>query len=163
MEYAPNDKTKQKEHYSGKKKRHTLKNTLVTESKRRRILALGATVPGSVHDKTDLSATGFVEHMPGTVPIDADLGYTGLEHDYERVYLPKKKPPKGELTEKEKAWNTRLARRRISIEHRIGHVKRYNSTSDVYRNRRDGVDDQLMLICCGLSNYYHRTISRSRA
>lgn len=46
----PKDKEKQKSHYSGKKKRHTVKNNLVRD-RQGRILCLSKTVEGKKHDK----------------------------------------------------------------------------------------------------------------
>lgn len=49
----PKDPELRRKHYSGKKKRHTLKNTLIVEPQRKKILILTPTVPGSVNDKKD--------------------------------------------------------------------------------------------------------------
>lgn len=43
----PGTHARQREYYSGKKKRHTVKNTVVTDAKGRRIVYLGATARGS--------------------------------------------------------------------------------------------------------------------
>ena len=45
------DKKKQKERYSGKKKRHAVKNTIVSDGKTNEIVFLGDTKSGKVHDK----------------------------------------------------------------------------------------------------------------
>ena len=47
----PKDKQKQKENYSGKKKRHTIKNTILTNKKDKKIVYLGPTTEGKKHDK----------------------------------------------------------------------------------------------------------------
>lgn len=154
----PTDTKKQKSHYSGKKKRHTMKNTMVVDPKGKRILIAGPTVPGTRHDKTD--AEGIVEHIPDSVAIDVDLGYKGMEHEFTGIHMPQKKPRNRELTEEQKESNREFSRGRVAVEHRIGHVKRYNCVRDIYRNRREGTEDRMMVICCGLSNYYQRTYSR---
>jgi hypothetical protein len=157
----PKDNIKQKSHYSGKKKRHTLKNTIVAEAKPRRVLVLGKTVPGPTNDKKD--AYDIVKNIPESVPIDVDLAYKGLENEYEEIHLPQKKPRKAELTDEQKHSNREFSRRRVIVEHCIGHVKRYRCVSDIYRNRKDNCDDTMMLVCCGLSNYYQRTRLSARA
>lgn len=157
----PKDPKKQKSHYSGKKKRHTLKNTLAVDPKKKRILIAGATVAGPTNDKKD--SRSIVENIPDHIPIDVDLAYKGFENEFEAIHLPQKKPRNGALSDKQKEANRKFSRRRVAVEHRIGHVKRYRCVSDVYRNRRKNVEDQMMLICCGLSNYYQRTRSRARA
>lgn len=50
--------------YSGKKKRHTKKNIVITS--RTRILALSSTDPGSVHDLTVLRKAEFLEGVDDT-------------------------------------------------------------------------------------------------
>jgi hypothetical protein len=157
----PKDSGKQSRYYSGKKKRHTLKNTLVVEPRRKKILILTPTIPGSVHDKKDLDDNDIVPHVPEDIPIEVDLGYKGLENEYEGILIPHKKPRKSELTEKQKRQNRKIASSRIRGEHTIGLCKRYRCISDVYRNRREGFDDAVMLTCCGLTNFYQRTKKRA--
>jgi beta-lactamase class A len=45
------DDEEQKEHYSGKKKRHTSKHVTITHPKTQRILAASEEAPGTKHDK----------------------------------------------------------------------------------------------------------------
>ena len=47
----PKDYERQKQHYSGKKKRHTVKNIIITDKTTKKIKGLGATVEGKKHDK----------------------------------------------------------------------------------------------------------------
>lgn len=152
----PKDKERQRSEYSGKKKRHTMKNTLAVNPGTQRILVLLPTVRGATSDKRDLEESGLVEVIPKDVPIDLDLGYKGLEHAYDGLRLPQKKPRGGELTAEQKDANREHARRRVIVEHCIGHAKRYRSISDIYRNRRPGFNDSVMLTCCGLSNFARR-------
>lgn len=159
----PKAKERQKTQYSGKKKRHTVKNTLVVNARSKRVLILTKTVGGSTHDKTDLDRNGIVENIPPKIPIDVDLGYKGLEHAYEGINIPKRKPRTSELSDDDKAFNRKLASRRVVVEHEIGHVKRYNCVSHIYRNRRPQFEDRLMLVCCGLSNLARRVRPFGRA
>lgn len=152
---------KQRQHYSGKKKRHTLKNTLAIEPRSKKILILCPTVPGAVHDKKDLDDNRFVQHIPEEIPIEVDLGYKGLENEYEGITIPHKKPRKGELTKSQRRRNQKIASSRIRGEHAIGLCKRYRAISDVYRNRRIGFEDKLMATTCGLVNFYQRTRKRA--
>ena len=84
-----------------------------------------------------------------------DLGFTGFEKDYPDtiVIMPKKKPKGEELTADAKAWNRIVSGFRVLVEHAIGGVKRFRITADKFRNRKDGFDDRVMLISCGLWNY----------
>jgi hypothetical protein len=138
-----------------------VKNTILTDSKGKHVLILGKTVAGPTNDKKD--AEGIVRNIPGKIPIDGDLGYKGLENEFDKIHVPQKKPRNGTLTEEQKEANRKFSRRRVLVEHCIGRVKRYGCVSDIYRNRRENVDDKMMLVCCGLTNYYQRTRPRSRA
>ena len=64
----------------------------------------------------------------------------------------KKGEPKDELTPAQKEFNTRLSKRRISIEHSNAGIKRSHSVSDILRNTRQGMSDQLMMVAMGLHN-----------
>lgn len=157
----PKNKEQQRLCYSGKKKRHTLKNTLVVEPRRKKVLILTPTRPGAVHDKKDLDDNDIVPNIPDQIPIEVDLGYKGLDKDYGGIIIPHKKTRNGELTKTQKRQNRKIASSRIRAEHVIGLCKRYRCLSDVYRNRRQGFDDAIMLTCCGLTNFYQRTRTRA--
>jgi hypothetical protein len=47
----PRDKARQRELYSGKLKRHTVKNVVITERRTRKIKALSRTRPGKISDE----------------------------------------------------------------------------------------------------------------
>jgi len=157
----PKDPEKQRQHYSGKKKRHTLKNTLVIEPRKKKILILTPTVPGSIHDKKDLDENEIVPNIPENIILEVDLGYKGLENEYEGIIIPHKKPKKEDLTKVQKRQNRKIASSRIRAEHAIGLCKRYGCLSGVYRNRREAFEDAIMLTCCGLVNFYQRTRKRA--
>ena len=131
----PKNSEQQRLHYSGKKKRHTLKNTLVADPKRKKVLILTPTTHGSVHDKRDLDDNDIVPNLPDHIPIELDLGYNGIQHEYTGIIIPHKKPRNGELTQKQKKHNRKIASSRIRGEHVIGLCKRYRCISDTYRNR----------------------------
>jgi hypothetical protein len=99
----------QRAYYSGKKKRHTLKTQVVVVSRRKRpgpgrkprrarIAAVSATFAGKVHDKKVFDRTRVV--CPPGAKRTGDTGYvgTGLE-------TPRKRPPKGTLSARQKAGN----------------------------------------------------------
>jgi hypothetical protein len=147
----PRDNERQRKVYSGKKKRHTLKNTVITSASDKRVIILGATRDGSIHDKR-LADEDRVE-FPQNSTLLGDSGYQGYSPDNANVLLPIKKPRKRELTDQEKAYNRNLSSIRVGVEHAIGGVKSYRIAHDVYRNRKVGYEDRSMLVCCGLYNY----------
>lgn len=154
----PKDSARQKENYSGKKKRHTRKNIVVNDENKR-ILILSETSEGKKHDFEIYKEEGIGDGLPEEIDCFVDLGFQGIRSVSPNlnIYIPKKKPRGGELSVEEKQSNRQISRRRIRSEHAIGGVKRYGSVSEVYRNRRKGLDDAVMLVACGLWNYYLRT------
>jgi hypothetical protein len=149
----PQDPDKQEAHYSGKKKRHTRKH--ITGSTRdKRVILLTKAKPGRIHDKRQLDEEQLVENIPDAVAIEGDLGFQGLEKEYDNVHLPHKKPRGKELTPQQKTENRIFSGQRVKCEHAHAGIKRYNSTTAVYRNRVTDFDDRLMLVATGLWNFY---------
>ena len=149
----PKNEEKQRENYSGKKKRHTRKN-IVASDKEKKISVLTTTKTGKTHDKKIQEEEDFILGIPEKIEVLADSGFQGLQKQYENIRLPKKKPRGGELTKEEKEKNKELAKERVVVENAIGGVKRYNAVSHIYRNRIIDFDDKLMLTACGLWNFY---------
>jgi len=149
----PQDKERQRRTYSGKKKRNTRKQIGACDQNKR-ILVLAPTHDGKFHDKCLLDCAILVEHIPDDIPIQGDLGFKGLEEEYENIHLPHKKPRGGKLTDEQKAENKAFNGERVVIEHAFSGIKRYNAAADIYRNRKSDFDDHLMLTSAGLWNSY---------
>ena len=92
----PKDKEEQKQNYSGKKKRHTSKN-LAAVAKNKRILVLSPSTKGKNHDKKIHDQEDIIGGIPDEIPVLADLGFQGVQKQYENIHLPHKKPKGGEL------------------------------------------------------------------
>jgi hypothetical protein len=146
----PQDRQRQKDDYSGKKKRHTKKNIVVTDKATGQVLGLGQTQPGSTHDTKCVDAEGYT--YPQGSKLYKDTGFQGYEPDGVQTYQPKKKPRGGSLTEAEKLVNQQISRQRISVEHSLGGVKVFRIVHDVFRNVKEGLVDTVMEIACGLFN-----------
>jgi len=146
----PKDKQRQREFYSGKKKRHTVKNVTIGDRRTRKIKALSRTRPGKTNDKRVADEEDY--HFPARSKLWKDTGFQGYEPPKVRTYQPKKKPPKGELTPEEKASNQAISRKRVRIEHSIGGAKVFHIAHDVFRNRRDEYVDLSFETACGLHN-----------
>lgn len=69
----PKDKTEQAKHYSGKKKRHTLKNNVLTDKRTGKIKVLRATCEGKKHDKKLADEQGW--RFPPGSKLWQDLGF----------------------------------------------------------------------------------------
>jgi hypothetical protein len=149
----PKDAERQKEHYSGKKKRHTRKH-MTGSNRKKRIILLSKARPGKVHDKKQLEEEKWIENIPDEVAIEGDLGFQGLQNEFVNVHLPHKKPRGKELTDEQKQENREFSSQRVKCEHAHAGMKRYNSVTAVYRNRVPDFDDHLMLNAAGLWNLY---------
>jgi len=146
----PKDKEAQKTYYSGKKKRHTVKNNVVV-NEQGRIALLTSTCEGKKHDKKVSDEAGFT--LPEESILCQDTGFQGFALEGVTILQPEKKPRGGELTPEEKEYNRRVSRLRIRVEHAIGGIKRYRIVKDQLRNWKQGFRDQVMETCCGLHNF----------
>lgn len=149
----PQNKERQRRTYSGKKKRNTRKQIGACDQDKR-ILLLSPTHDGKFHDKCLLDCTLLIEHIPDDIPIQGDLGFKGLEEEYENIHLPHKKPRGGQLTDEQKEENKAFSSERVVIEHAFSGIKRYKAVADIYRNRKKDFDDHLMVTSAGLWNFY---------
>lgn len=147
----PKDPQRQQEFYSGRKKRHTVKNIVVTDRESGRILGLGQTQPGRMHDKAAAEAEEY--RFPPGSHLWEDTGFQGYDPEGVTVHRPRKKPPKGELTSEEKEQNRAMARERIGVEHSIGGVKVFRIVREPFRNHRSSFEDVVMETACGLHNW----------
>jgi hypothetical protein len=133
---------RQRRCYSGKKRRHTLKNQVVVVRKRKRagrrkagqrerrrlrVAAVSPTSPGRTHDKKVYDRTRVV--VPGGAAGYGDTGYQGTG-----LRTPVKRKPGGTLTGRQRRGNRRLSRKRIAAEHGIGKMKIWRIAGERYRN-----------------------------
>ena len=153
----PKNPHDQKQDYSGKKKAHRKKNLLLAGGKK--VVYLGPTSPGSVHDKklADESALTYPE---GALVI-GDSAFQGYQPAGVTTWTPKKKPRKRELFDSEKARNRFLSGVRVGVEHVICGVKRCRIVLDTFRCWRKSLVDEVMLAASGLHNL--RVITRQNA
>ncbi len=149
----PKDAEKQKEHYSGKKKRHTRKH-ITGSTRTKRVILLSEARAGKIHDKRQLDEADLVSNIPDLVRIEGDLGFQGLQNEFVNIHLPHKKPKGKELSEQQKQENKEFSSQRVVCEHAHAGIKRYNAVSAIYRNRVPDFDDRLMLTAAGLWNFY---------
>ncbi len=146
----PQDPDRQRQNYSGKKKRHTVKNNVITDKRTKKIKGLSPTCEGKKNDKKLADEQDLT--FPSGSKLWQDTGFQGYAPDNARIFQPKKKPPGRELTPEEKAQNAAISSDRIGVEHSIGGVKVFRITHDVFRNFKQGFDDLVMVIACGLHN-----------
>jgi hypothetical protein len=139
----PKSKLKRKTHYSGKKKKHTVK-TQITVNKDGLIVHMTRHAKGSTHDYAL-----FKRHhpsLPENVTLGLDLGYDGVQNDYPQlqsmVPFKRRSPGRGkrgvrakELSADQKTFNKMLSKDRVVAEHTISRVKKFRIWADEFRNR----------------------------
>lgn len=157
----PQDPEKRKSDYSGKKKRHTLKQ-IITATSKGIILDQSPSVGGRCHDfrafkahVADGAAGAAMLEQLGALRVVAttDSGFTGID----KLSLPiptrlvQRARRNHPLTPEQKVLNRVRSRERIQVEHTIGRRKKYRIASGVYRNA-DADYDGAMNVVGGLVN-----------
>ena len=108
----------------------------------------------ALHDKRFHDEDDIAGSVPDAIPIEVDLGFQGLQKQYDNIHLPHKKPRGGELSDTQKPENRSLSQSRVLCENAFAGVKRYSAVSQSYRNWIEAFDDHLMLTATGLWNFY---------
>lgn len=129
---------RQKPFYSGKRKRHTVKNQIVCRPDGR-IGAVSATVPGSTHDLTMLRGDGLLDRLDRDEGAMGDKAYVGAQED--RPDLPMVVPTRATrghpLTEEQEAANRVISRFRVVVEHVNAQLNRFQVLKQVFRSMFD--------------------------
>jgi len=131
----PKDKGKRRSHYSGKRKRHTVKTQLTVNSKGL-IIHKTPHARGRRHDY-DVFKTNH-PRVPPEVNCNFDRGYDGVKKDYPEFNpaIPyKRRRGMGELTMEQKVFNHELAKERVVVEHTISRMKKFRIMGEEFRNR----------------------------
>jgi len=101
---------------------------------------------GSVHDFT-LYKSSVGSAVSPEVKMKADSGYQGIADYHANSEGPFKRSKNRPLTSEQKAFNRRLSRERIAIEHINRQIKVFRIMSERYRNRRRRHKLRMTLIC----------------
>ena len=129
----PENRLRRRVYYSGKRKKHTVKNLytvnedsiIIYKSKHKQI--------GKKHDYNIYKKNH--PKLPKDVMSMFDLGFLGVEKDFpkQKASMPIKKEKNCELSSQQKEYNRNHSRKRIAIEHAICRLKNYRIMSDVFR------------------------------
>jgi hypothetical protein len=164
----PKAPKKRKSDYSGKKKRHTLKQ-LVISTPSGIIVDQSPSTGGRPHDfkvfKDDHAARSISKEFKDyRVTMYGDSGFDGMSAMGlpVTVRLNEKARRNHPLTREQKKLNRLRSSTRIKIEHTFSRRKKYAIASDIYRNRDEDYD-QAMNIVGGLVNLraYDRIFQRT--
>ena len=145
----PQHRGKQKRFYSGRKKRHAVKNVLIVGQ--RRVLWCSLTVPGKCHDKKVAERARL--RLPERIHLLGDSGFEGLDAGAVGVVTPWTRRNRNASHGRHRRFNRLLAAHRIPVEHTLASVKRLRILRDEFRNRRPGMVDEVMAIGCTLHNF----------
>ena len=153
----PKEPKRQKVYYSGKKKKHTVKNQILTDPYTKRILFVSETVEGKLHDKKLLEREPIILHAPPGAQGIGDLGYQGAEkiNPLIKFVIPLKKPPGRKLTEASKKTNKTISSLRVRVEHSFSYLKHFAILAHQFRNRIGKAHRPMMNIAC-LYNFTRR-------
>ena len=93
-----------------------------------------------------------------------DLWYYWAENDFwdwaKAILIPKKKPwrskknPYTELTKEEKESNRIISSFRIKVENAIGWAKRFWAVTQIFRNKSEKLNDDVIEVACALWNFH---------
>jgi hypothetical protein len=145
----PTDYDKQEEYYSGKKKKHTIKNAVIIAASCL-ILFVSPSVCGKTHDKKIADTMYSFSHP---CQLYQDTGYQGYKPEGVVIIQPIKKPKNRELTKEEKEYNRNVSSFRIRVEHAIGSVKYMRIVKDECRLRANNFVQRIFKTCAALHNF----------
>lgn len=139
----PGDNDEQQQYFSGKKKRHTFKNQVMSMPEAQDIVDV---VVGAKGPTSDISL--FRSQQQKFAPqqsFKGDKAYVGGQN----IATPHKKPRNGELSAEQKAENKVFSSNRIFVEHLIRLLKVFRIASERFRLHCDTYE-QIILTVCGL-------------
>ena len=134
----------QREYYSGKKKKHTIKIQIIIEEETKKIVHV-AFEKGSVHDfKLFKQSTTEINK---DVSMLGDSGYQGMDKELPNSMTPKKKSKNNPLTDQDNELNKLISSYRISVEHVNCQLKIFRILSERYRNRKHTFANRALFLC----------------
>ncbi|GHV00676.1 hypothetical protein FACS189483_10840 [Spirochaetia bacterium] len=107
---------------------------------------------GSEHDFKVYKDT-IGKNISNSIPLDADLGYLGMDQYHSNSFIPIKSSKNHQLGKREKAYNKRLSRRRVVIEHINAKIKTFRCMSYPYRGHCRNRHSLRMTLICGIINF----------
>lgn len=149
------NKAKRKTHYSGKKKRHTVK-TQLTVNRKGLIVHKTNHARGRRHDLDIYRQRGHSD-LPEEVEQDFDRGYDGVKNYFPdlKCAIPFKRRGHGrghrgekaeELTPEQKQFNKQLSKERVVVEHTISRLKKFRIMGEEFRNRLKRYDTMTEIV-----------------
>lgn len=133
----PRDRASADGHYSGKKKRHTLKVQVAVDEATGAIVDVAESAPGPTADITVLKDSAVLGRLPTGVGAAGDLAYVGVDKLTARpTATPRRKPRGQDRPPADIEYNRAFARRRVRVEHTIAEMRLYQAVTQVDRHHR---------------------------
>lgn len=134
----PRDQEEADRYYSGKKKQHTLKTQVAIDGDSGQIVDVPDSVCGPTNDLALLKASGLLDRLDPDVGVLGDLAYVGMAplHPTGLGFTPRRKPREKPRPREDVVYNTAFAAERISVEHTIGRLRRYQALTQLDRHHR---------------------------
>jgi len=134
--HRPGDPAEQKEWYSGKKKGHTLTRQVAIEAEPGRIVAVADSVPGPPAASTTRKEAGLAGRLPPDAGLLGEAASQGLDKLRADSSSPRKQAKGQPRPEEDRAYNREIARRRVTAEHSIGRLRRFEALTAPDRQHR---------------------------
>ena len=149
----PKERAEADKYYSGKKKDHTIKGQVAINEITGKIVDVPESVPGPTADIKLLEASKLAERLPGDIGLGGDLAYVGADklHPQGLVVTPRRKPRGQERPAADIEYNRAFSRRRVTVEHTIGLMRRYQAITQLDRHHRQHHTERVRAIA-GLVN-----------
>lgn len=127
-------------YYSGKQKRHTVKSQVAVDEATGAVVDVAPSVRGPTADLAVLRGSGLLDRLPPGLGALGDLAYVGLAdaHPGGLGAAPRRKPRGRPRPAADVAYNRAFARRRVTVEHTIGRLRRYEALAQTDRHHRRG-------------------------
>ena len=135
------DYQQQKKHYSGKKKKHTLKNQIICLPRGEDIVDVVGGEPGPKADITIWRENAY--KFDEKQRFSGDKAYVSEP----QIRTPKKKPKNGELTQEEKEKNKEISSERIFVEHLIRIIKIFKVMGERFRLKKEKYESVFNSVC----------------
>ena len=136
----PRDRAEADRYYSGKKQQHTLKTRVATDRHTGQVVDVPDSVCGPTNDPALLQASGLLDRPAPDVGALGDLASAGIAplHPTGLGFTPRRKPRERPRPPEDVVYNTAFAAARISVEHTIGRLRRYQVLPQLDRHHRHG-------------------------
>ncbi|MBL3284876.1 IS5 family transposase domain protein [Rickettsiales endosymbiont of Paramecium tredecaurelia] len=146
---------KQREYFSGKKRKYTFKTEIRVNSFGQ-IRNVSKSYKGRDHDFKIHKAS---DPLPIETRVYADSGYQGLKKKHNNAKTPIKQTKKKPLTYWQKKYNHIVSKRRIKVENIIAELKNFRILSHRYRNKRRGYNLKFNIVA-GIVNFKNDFVNK---